>query len=135
MAVVIEQVLHEQTDTNKIFQVMFFFSQYPNGTRKALTPPFHYSTTGLPGITQFFTVRTQADSFQWFQNFPYHKDFYCTCNIIRWENLVNNSCLYVTSAIKAILGKDKTRHGKQMAKKHNSIPSPSFQYQPSVLSP
>lgn len=61
-------------------------------------------------------MRTQADSFQWFQNFPYHKDFYCTCNIIRWENLVNNSCLYVTSAIKAILGKDKTRHGKQMAK-------------------
>lgn len=67
--------------------------------------------------------------------FPYHKDFYCTRNIIRWENLVNNSCLYVTSAIKAILGKDKTRHGKQMAKKDNSIPSPSFQYQPSALSP
>lgn len=49
--------------------------------------------------------------------FPYHKDFYCTLNIIGWENLVNNCCLYVTSAVKAILGKDKTRHGKQMANK------------------
>lgn len=65
-AVVIEQGLHEQTDTNKIFQGMFFCIPYPNGTRKALTLPFHYSITDTPGVIQFFTLCTQAESFRWF---------------------------------------------------------------------